>query len=207
MNSEALDRAVREAGLGALPEKAKARFGAYLDLLLKWNKRLSLTGIREPEAILRRHFVECIQCAEALPLATGSTLLDFGSGAGFPGIPIAICRPEIRVILAESQGKKAAFLQEAVRQLELSAEVWDGRVEAMPRERQFSAVTLRAVDSMEMASRAAVSRIAPEGWMVIFATLKTEGLLAQAVPGIFWKKKLATAGLEEGLILFGQLGG
>jgi hypothetical protein len=68
-------------------------------------------------------------------------------------------------------------------------------------------VTLRAVDSMAMASRAAVSRIAPEGWMVIFATLKTEGLLAQAVPGILWKKKLATAGLEEGLMLFGQLEG
>ena len=83
---------------------------------------MNSTAIRDEEGILSRHFVESIACACALPAGI-FTLLDFGSGAGFPGIPIALCRPEIAVILAESQGKKAAFLQEAVRVLGISAKV------------------------------------------------------------------------------------
>lgn len=200
-----LDRLLREAGLRELSERARTQFGSYLELLLKWNARLNLTAIREPEAILRRHFVECIQCAQALPaLPSESTLLDYGSGAGLPGIPIAICRPEIRVTLAESQGKKAAFLSEAVRQLGISAEVFNGRVENMPGERRFSAVTLRAVDRMAEACREAAARVAPEGWMVVFATAKTGEGLMQAIPEISWKKKLKSSGLDEGEILFGQ---
>ena len=79
-----------------------------------------LTAIRDEEGILTRHFVESIVCARALPAGI-ATLLDVGSGAGFPGIPIALCRSEIAVTLAESQGKKAAFLQEAVRVLGVAA--------------------------------------------------------------------------------------
>ena len=92
------------------------RFEDYLSLILRWNARVNLTAIRDEEGILQRHFVESIACARALP-ADITTLLDFGSGAGFPGIPIALCRPEISVTLAESQGKRAAFLHEAVRVL------------------------------------------------------------------------------------------
>ena len=69
---------------------------------------MNLTAVREPEAIIRRHFVECAFAAQHLPTDI-TTLLDYGSGAGLPGIPIAICRPEIRVTLAEAQGKKAPF--------------------------------------------------------------------------------------------------
>jgi 16S rRNA (guanine527-N7)-methyltransferase len=97
---------------------------------MKWNARMNLTAARKPEEIVRRHFVESIFAAQQIPKHV-KTLLDFGSGAGFPGIPIAICRPKIGVTLAESQGKKAAFLREAVRTLGLKAEVWAGRVEEM----------------------------------------------------------------------------
>ncbi|MGB9145730.1 MAG: 16S rRNA (guanine(527)-N(7))-methyltransferase RsmG, partial [Acidobacteriaceae bacterium] len=82
---------------------------AYLALLLRWNARMNLTAVRDPESILRRHFAESLFAAEHIPPGV-ATLLDFGSGAGFPGIPIAIARPEIAVTLAESQNKKAAFL-------------------------------------------------------------------------------------------------
>ena len=94
------------------------RFEEYLALILRWNSRMNLTAIRDEEEILARHFVESIACAQHFPEGIG-TLLDFGSGAGFPGIPIALCRPEIAVTLAESQSKKAAFLQETVRILGL----------------------------------------------------------------------------------------
>ena len=92
--------------------------------------------MRDEQGILSRHFVESIVVARELPQGI-RTLLDFGSGAGLPGIPIALCRPEIAVTLAESQGKKAAFLQEAVRVLAISAMVHAGRAETL---RPFSIV-------------------------------------------------------------------
>jgi 16S rRNA (guanine527-N7)-methyltransferase len=115
-----LDAHLVQAGYEPLGAALARRFEDYCSLILRWNNRVNLTAIRDEEGILTRHFVESIACARALPAGI-STLLDFGSGAGFPGIPIALCRPEIAVTLAESQGKKAAFLQEAVRQLELAA--------------------------------------------------------------------------------------
>ena len=114
-----LNALLAEAGLAPLDPAQTERFEAYLSLILRWNARVNLTAIRDEDGILRRHFVESIACARALPAGI-ATLLDFGSGAGFPGIPIALCRPEIAVTLAESQGKKAAFLREALRQLGLA---------------------------------------------------------------------------------------
>jgi 16S rRNA (guanine527-N7)-methyltransferase len=121
----------------------------YLELILKWNARINLTAIRTPEEIVRRHFGESLFVGAHLGAC--GTLLDFGSGAGFPGVPIQLLRPEVQVTLAESQGKKAAFLREVVRSLELPTEVWAGRVEAMPAARRFDAVTMRAVDEMDRA--------------------------------------------------------
>lgn len=206
MSSEALKLAISKAGLAGLSDAANAQFEAYLDLLLNWNARLNLTGIRERGEILERHFVECIECAQAIPeLPDNATLLDYGSGAGLPGIPIAICRPEIRVTLAESQGKKAAFLREAVRTLDLKAEVFDGRVEDMPKEQLFSVVTLRAVDRMTEACHSALSRIAPHGWMVLLVTQQTGTELRESLPEIEWRPGLPTVGLESCQILIGQL--
>ncbi|MFZ0662013.1 MAG: 16S rRNA (guanine(527)-N(7))-methyltransferase RsmG [Acidobacteriaceae bacterium] len=204
MSGAQLAQAIREAGLAELPPDALSRFGQYLELLLKWNSRLNLTAIRERDAILKRHFVECIQCAQALPEALGARLLDFGSGAGLPGIPIAICRPEIRVTLAESQGKKVAFLREAVRTLELDAEVWDGRVGDLPKEARFDLVTLRAVDKMAEACGIARERVAPKGWIVVFATESVQAGLKQALLGIEWVREIPIAGLDRGRILIGQ---
>jgi 16S rRNA (guanine527-N7)-methyltransferase len=133
----------------------------YLDLLLKWNARTNLTAIRDPEEIVRRHFGESLFAARHLDPAT-TTLLDLGSGAGFPGLPIALLRPEITVTLAESQNKKATFLREVVRTLGLPVEIWPTRAEALPESRQFHTVTLRAVDNMAAAIAAAAPRATRE---------------------------------------------
>jgi 16S rRNA (guanine527-N7)-methyltransferase len=175
---------------------------AYLALILKWNARINLTAVRNPEEIVQRHFAECIFAAQQLP-ANLKTLLDFGSGAGLPGIPIAICRPEISVTLAESQGKKAAFLREAVRTLALTAEVWDRRVEQMPPHRVFDAVTLRAVDKMADACAAAVPRLAPGGLLMVFATRKTESVL-EGLAGVRWERDLAVPGSHHGILKMGK---
>ena len=130
-----------------------SQLGVYLDLLLRWNARTNLTAIRQPEEIVRRHFGESLFAAGHIQplLASDATLLDFGSGAGFPGIPIQCFLPDLRVTLAESQGKKAAFLREVVRTLNLNTEVWPQRVESMPSNRSFDCVALRAVDQMDAA--------------------------------------------------------
>jgi 16S rRNA (guanine527-N7)-methyltransferase len=165
--------AVEDWGLNPLPAGAAERFAEYYDLLERWNAKLNLTAIRKPEEVLRRHFLECIFCAQQLP-GEIHTLLDYGSGGGFPGIPIVLCRPEIEVTLAESQAKKASFLREAVRILGLNAEVYANRVEAMEKQRRFAAVTLRAVDKMEKAVLAAVDRVDRGGWLVLLANPEME---------------------------------
>ena len=159
-----LNALLAQAGLPPLTAEQTKSFEVYLALLMRWNARLNLTAVRDEDGILSRHFVESIACARALPVGIG-TLLDFGSGAGFPGIPIALYRPEIAVTLAESQGKKAAFLQEAVRVLGLQARVHAARAEVLAQ--QFDCVTLRAVDRMAEAVRSAAGRVVPCGWLAM----------------------------------------
>ncbi|HTD97123.1 MAG TPA: 16S rRNA (guanine(527)-N(7))-methyltransferase RsmG [Edaphobacter sp.] len=141
----------------APPANLLPQISTYLDLLLKWNARTNLTAIRDPEEIVRRHFGESLFAAQHLssPDKLPATLLDLGSGAGFPGLPIALLHPEITITLAESQNKKATFLREVVRTLNLPVEVWPARAESLPPTRRFHTVTLRAVDNMAAAVAAA----------------------------------------------------
>lgn len=162
-----LNERLTSAGLHAIRDATLTKFESYLALIERWNGRINLTAIREPEVILSRHFVESIACAQFLPRRIES-LLDFGSGAGFPGIPIALCRPELSVTLAESQTKKAAFLQESVRTLGLRAEVWTGRGEEL--DQVFDCVVLRAVDRMDRAIADAAERVRPGGWLGLLIT-------------------------------------
>ena len=162
-----LDALLTEAGAAPLSDAQSAQFAAYLQLLLRWNARTNLTAIRDPQQMRRRHFLECILAARALPPEV-RTLVDFGSGAGLPGVPIAICRPEIAVTLAESQHKKAAFLREVARSLPLAMQVHGGRAEDLAR--QVDCVTLRAVDRMDEAVAAATRLVAEGGWLAVLTT-------------------------------------
>lgn len=89
---------------------------AHFDLLRRWNARLNLTAIRDEIEMVERHYCESIFLARHVPRET-STAIDFGTGAGFPGIPLAIERPELHVTLVESHQRKAVFLKEAARSL------------------------------------------------------------------------------------------
>ena len=197
-----LNELLEEAGLSRLDTTQAERFGAYYSLFVRWNTRINLTSIRDEEGILSRHFVESIACARALPKEI-STLLDFGSGGGFPGVPIALCRPKIAVTLAESQGKKAAFLQEAVRVLGLSARVYSQRAELL--ETRFECVTLRAVDRMAEAVEAAGRLVAPSGWLALLTTSHDlTKLQAAAGAGISWTHVERLPGGEERVLALGQ---
>lgn len=181
-----LNELLAEAGLPELHPQTADRFQAYLTLLMRWNAHLNLTAIRDEEGILSRHFLESIACARTIPAGVG-TLLDFGSGAGFPGIPIALCRPEISVTLGESQAKKAAFLQEALRTLGLRATVYGGRAETL--KSTFDCVVLRAVDRMGEAVTAAVRLVSPGGWLLLMTTsLELQGLEKSCGGRIRWAR-------------------
>ena len=171
------------------PPTLYKQLSAYLDLLMKWNARTNLTSIREPEEIVRRHFGESLFAGIHISrrVADAVTLLDFGSGAGFPGLPIQLLRPDLQLTLAESQGKKSSFLREAVRTLDLKTEVWADRVEAIPELagalKQFDAVTMRAVDDMGRAIVEARRRVKPAGWLVLLTTALPENAEAVPLPG------------------------
>ncbi len=133
------------------------KLSRYLQLLVHWNARTNLTSIRDPEEMVQRHFGESLFLATKL--RRFGNLLDIGSGAGFPGIPIAMLHHEAKITLAESQGKKAAFLREAVWMLSPSTKVWADRTENMPASSRFDVVTLRAVDQMALALQGAMQRL------------------------------------------------
>jgi len=196
-----LKQLVSECNLQPLQPQIADKFSAYLALLLRWNARINLTAIRDPHEILTRHFLESIATAQSLPMDIRS-LLDVGSGAGFPGIPIALCRPEISVTLAESQNKKAAFLQEVVRTLSLTTRVFAGRAETLPE--RFDCVTLRAVDRMTQAVATASDLVAPIGWLAMMTT-STQAPSAQTRLASFrWSDPVTLPGSDRRILAIGQ---
>ncbi|MGC1619965.1 MAG: 16S rRNA (guanine(527)-N(7))-methyltransferase RsmG [Candidatus Acidiferrum sp.] len=117
LSAETILRASSEFQLN-LSEQQVIYIQQYMKLLLTWNEKINLTAIRDPLEILYRHFCECMYAAIAVPVENGR-LADVGSGAGFPGIPLKIMRPELQVFLIESNMKKATFLAEVLRNIEL----------------------------------------------------------------------------------------
>jgi len=197
-----LNRLLVQAGLPTLSQELSNCFETYLGLILRWNARINLTAIRDEAGILSRHFVESTACAHAIPPGTG-TLLDFGSGAGFPGIPIALWRPEICVTLAESQAKKAAFLREVVRTLGLAVSVYDSRAENLTS--AFDCVVLRAVDQMEKAVSVAAGLVCPGGWLVLLTTgAESQSLQLMAGSGFAWNPPIGLPFSEDRRIEMGK---
>ena len=141
--------AILDAGLRALdldaavPADTRARLLAYLDFLAEWNRHTNLTAVREPAAMVTRHLLDSLVL---LPHLVGTRLADLGSGAGLPGIPLALARPDLEVTLVDSNGKKARFLRAAVAELGLRAEVAQTRVETLAG--SFDTLTARAFTSL-----------------------------------------------------------
>ena len=201
-SAKSLNHLLAHAGLPTLNEAEERTFEGYLSLFVRWNSRINLSSVREPEEILSRHFVESIACARSLPAGI-STLLDFGSGGGFPGVPIAICRPGVRVTLAESQSKKSAFLQETVRTLGITAEVFAGRAETLGR--RFDCVTLRAVDNMERAVRAGAQLVNTGGWLALLTTSSDSAALEVAAGKEFeWQPRRRLPLSENRVLALGR---
>jgi 16S rRNA (guanine527-N7)-methyltransferase len=129
-SAETIGRALGEFQLEA-NEQQIVYIQQYMKTLLAWNEKINLTAIRDPLEILYRHFCESMYAAVAVPVEKGR-LADVGSGAGFPGVPLKIIRPELHVFLIESNMKKATFLAEVLRNIELpDTRVLVGRYEEL----------------------------------------------------------------------------
>jgi 16S rRNA (guanine527-N7)-methyltransferase len=175
ITSQQVKEASARWDLTAIAVPVADRLATYGNLLLQWNARLSLTAIRDEAEIVERHLMEGVFAAAHHPEA--STALDFGSGTGIPGIPIALCRASIHVTLAESQRKKAAFLQEALRNLSLRASVHADRAETLP-SASFDAVWMRAVDKSAAMLPVAASLVLSGGTLCLFGTSESPDLVS-----------------------------
>lgn len=182
-----------------------SQLSTYLDLLLKWNKRMNLTAVHEPEQIVQRHFGESLFAASLIAHAYpgARTLADIGSGAGFPGLPIKIAVPHVQVTLIESQHKKATFLREVIRTLDLSsAQVSNARAEDL--DLAADLVTLRAVESFDQALPVAQRLVGVGGTLMLLIGAAQVGKAQSLLPGHEWDEPHAIPLSERRVVLLGK---
>ena len=177
----------------ALDDAAIGQLLDYVELLQRWNAAYNLTAVRDPAEMVTRHLLDSLAI---LPHVHGATLADLGSGAGLPGIPLAIAAPEREILLVDSNGKKARFLREAVRKLGLThTRVAESRVENV--EGTFECITARAFASLgEMLARGGHLLATDGRWLALkgrypqdeLAALpegfRVEEIVALRVPGL-----------------------
>lgn len=177
----------------------------YIDILQKWNRKINLTSVRRPEEMVTRHFGESLFAARHLlrdqPLADPPLrVIDVGSGAGFPGLPMKIYAPAIHLTLIESNQRKAAFLREVIRGLKLGeTEVFAGRAEDFAGRADL--VTMRAVEKFERALSAAVALVAPRGRVALLIGARQVDAASQ--PGLVWEPALAIPGSSGRVLAVG----
>ncbi|MCB1897237.1 MAG: 16S rRNA (guanine(527)-N(7))-methyltransferase RsmG [Zoogloeaceae bacterium] len=172
------------AALGVdLPAGAADRLAAYVRLLLKWNRSYNLTAIREPHRIVSYHVLDSLS---VLPhLGVVGRLADIGSGAGLPGIPLAIACPLLDVVSIEAAGKKASFQQQARIELALDNFVpVHGRIEQWRDERGCDAVISRAFSDLAQFVRLAAPMLAPGGRLLAMKGRLPQRELTSLPPGI-----------------------
>ena len=160
----------------SLTEVQLQQISTYIDLLQHWNARINLTAVRKEEEIVTRHFGESLFMArhlfpEAHSQATAPHVLDIGSGAGFPALPLKLWAPQIHLAMIESNHKKAAFLREVARALTLTnVNVITERTEALLQRQtapKADVVTLRAVEHFEAILPQAIAFLAPAGRLAL----------------------------------------
>ena len=164
--TERLDRGLGELGV-PLPGEARDKLLGFLALIQKWNQVYNLTAIRDGVLMVSVHLLDCLAVA---PHIAGPRLLDVGSGAGFPGILLAVAKPDIEVTLLDSSHKKAAFLRQAVAELQLdNVSVVCERVENWRPTVRFNCIVSRAYAELAEFVTSSSHLLAPDG---IFASMK-----------------------------------
>lgn len=161
-----------------LDDDAVNRFNTYAELLTEWNKVMNLTAIIEPDEIVKKHFVDSLSLLSVISLKEGARLIDVGTGAGFPGIPILIARPDLRVTLLDSTKKRLNFIDEVSRETSLEAELLHSRAEDAGQNseyrEQFDIATARAVSNLRDLSEYCLPFVKKGGYFVPMKSAKAE---------------------------------
>ena len=209
-----------------------SHISTYIDILVRWNARINLTAIRDPEDIVTRHFGESLFAARLLfpgarYLFSGeraalqgrvtdleelralapeaATLADLGSGAGFPGLPIKLWAPQLSVTLIESNQKKAAFLGEVTRALTLTdVNIQNTRAESLTAT-TFNLVTLRAVERFDSILPTAAALLAPAGRLALLISAAQQDQARSTLPHLAWSNPIPVPHSRSRIVLVGSL--
>jgi 16S rRNA (guanine527-N7)-methyltransferase len=189
-------------GNARLPRGARDKLAAYLELLVKWNRTFNLTAIREPERMVTHHLLDSLAVLPHLEESAerkALSLLDVGSGAGLPAIPLAIARPAWRVVALDSSHKKGAFIQQAVSELALAnVEAAVARVENYLASAPFDVVISRAISDLATFAESSVRHLGPGGRLVAMKGVRPDEEIAQLPPmfRVVETKALAVPGID-----------
>ena len=160
----ALAQGLTQLGLD-LPDAVQAKLLQFVALLAKWNRSYNLTAVREPAAMVPRHLLDSLA---VLPHLQGLRVLDVGSGAGLPGIPLALARPDLQFTLLDSNGKKTRFMTQAVTELGLpNVSVAQSRVEDYQAPAPFDTIITRAFAAVAEVAAATGRLCAPQGQLLL----------------------------------------
>ena len=164
------------------PERAAA-FNRYAEMLRERNEKINLTAITESEEVKVKHFLDSCSAAELLP--GGASVLDIGSGAGFPGLPLKIVRPDLTVTLLDSVNKKVAFVSDVVAELKLSGvTAVHARIEDFPHKGEYDAVVSRAVAELSTLAEYALPFVKIGGAFIAYKSEKAESEAEAAASAI-----------------------
>ncbi|RMC97760.1 16S rRNA (guanine(527)-N(7))-methyltransferase RsmG [Clostridium autoethanogenum] len=165
-----IDTACKDVGL-EFDEKKYSKFIKYKDILKFWNNKINLTTIVEDEDIIKKHFIDCVKIFKFSPLRDISNVIDIGTGAGFPGIPMKIVNPQIEVVLLDSLNKRINFLNQVISDIELNdIKCIHGRAEDFSKDieyrEKFDAAVSRAVANLTVLSEFCIPYIKLGGYFV-----------------------------------------
>ena len=193
-----LERGLQALGLDAA---LSAPLLDYVALLVRWNATYNLTAVRDPREMVGKHLLDSLAMHPFVDdiAAAGGSLADLGTGAGLPGIPLAIAKPGLRVVLVESNGKKVRFMREAVRKLGLAnVEVVESRIEAYDAPGRFDAITARALATLPLIVALGGHLLRPGGVLLAMKGVLPDEEIAALPPG--WQVRaahvLAVPGLD-----------
>lgn len=180
----------------SLTDEMCEKFDRYAELLVEWNEKMNLTAITDPVGIAVKHFADSLSALPLLPEKQGIKVIDVGTGAGFPGIPLAIARPDIRLTLLDSLNKRLLFLSEVCTQLGIPAQTVHARAEDGARDKTlreaFDVATARAVATLPVLAEYCLPYVKVKGQFIAMkgpesdaeceAALRAVSLLGGGVP-------------------------